>query len=129
MAGRKALVSISPELLEEMLEFSKNPREPKCILQKKDDRTPKHTLRLNATEIEEFFKYRKAEAKEETEATNPSSGGYKKGKANAKDKYTVKELKRIASRNNIKTTKKLDGKTINLNKKGLMAKLKRKKLI
>lgn len=50
-------------------------------------------------------------------------GGYNK------DKYTVKELKEIASRNNIKITKKLDGKTVNLNKKGLMAKLKRKKLI
>lgn len=60
---------------------------------------------------------------EEAKATAASAtGGYKK-------KYTVKELKRIASRNNIKTTKKLDGKTINLNKKGLMAKLKRKKLI
>ena len=59
----------------------------------------------------------------DAEATAASAtGGYKK-------KYTVKELKRIASRNNIKTTKKLDGKTINLNKKGLMAKLKRKKLI
>lgn len=58
---------------------------------------------------------------EEAKAT-ATTGGYKK-------KYTVKELKRIASRNNIKTTKKLDGKTVNLNKKGLMAKLKRKKLI
>ena len=65
------------------------------------------------------------EAEEEAKASAASAsatGGYKK-------KYTVKELKRIASRNNIKTTKKLDGKTINLNKKGLMAKLKRKKLI
>ena len=62
--------------------------------------------------------YADAEAKAAATAT----GGYKK-------KYTVKELKSIASRNNIKTTKKLDGKTVNLNKKGLMAKLKRKKLI
>ena len=61
-------------------------------------------------------------AKMEADAKATSTGGYKK-------KYTVKELKRIASRNNIKTTKKLDGKTVNLNKKGLMAKLKRKKLI
>lgn len=61
-------------------------------------------------------------AKMEADAKATATGGYKK-------KYTVKELKRIASRNNIKTTKKLDGKTINLNKKGLMAKLKRKKLI
>ena len=63
-----------------------------------------------------------AEAKAAATATATATGGYKK-------KYTVKELKRIASRNNIKTTKKLDGKTVNLNKKGLMAKLKRKKLI
>jgi hypothetical protein len=51
-----------------------------------------------------------------------ATGGYKKN-------YTVKELKSIATRNNIKTTKKLDGKTVNLNKKGLMTKLKRKKMI
>jgi hypothetical protein len=63
-----------------------------------------------------------AKIEEEAEAKASATGGYKK-------KYTVKELKRIASRNNIKTTKKLDGKTVNLNKKGLMAKLKRKKLI
>ena len=62
------------------------------------------------------------EAEEEAKASATATGGYKK-------KYTVKELKHIASRNNIKTTKKLDGKTVNLNKKGLMAKLKRKKLI
>ena len=59
---------------------------------------------------------------EASAASASATGGYKK-------KYTVKELKHIASRNNIKTTKKLDGKTVNLNKKGLMAKLKRKKLI
>lgn len=59
---------------------------------------------------------------EEAKASATATGGYKK-------KYTVKDLKAIASRNNIKTTKKLDGKTVNLNKKGLMAKLKRKKLI
>uniref|UniRef100_A0A6C0LL05 Uncharacterized protein n=1 Tax=viral metagenome TaxID=1070528 RepID=A0A6C0LL05_9ZZZZ len=53
-----------------------------------------------------------------------SSGGNKK-----KDTYTVKELKTIASRNNIKTTKKLNGKTVPLNKKGLVAKLKRNKII
>jgi septal ring factor EnvC (AmiA/AmiB activator) len=53
-----------------------------------------------------------------------SSGGNKK-----KDTYTVKELKTIASRNNIKTTKKLNGKTVPLNKKGLVAKLKRNKVI
>jgi hypothetical protein len=63
----------------------------------------------------------KIPAEAEAKAT-AATGGYKKN-------YTVKELKHIASRNNIKTTKKLDGKTVNLNKKGLMAKLKRKKLI
>jgi hypothetical protein len=66
--------------------------------------------------------FAKMEADAEAKASATATGGYKK-------KYTVKELKRIASRNNIKTTKKLDGKTVNLNKKGLMAKLKRKKLI
>ena len=65
------------------------------------------------------------------EAEANAKGGYKKVKvkANAKDKYTVKELKSIASRNNIKTTKKLNGKTVPLNKKGLFAKLKRNKVI
>ena len=63
--------------------------------------------------------YKEANAKAST-----SSGGNKK-----KDTYTVKELKTIASRNNIKTTKKLNGKTVPLNKKGLVAKLKRNKVI
>ena len=61
---------------------------------------------------------------EEAKASS-STGGNKK----VKDKYTVKELKAIASRNNIKTTKKLNGKTVPLNKKGLFAKLKRNKVI
>jgi hypothetical protein len=64
------------------------------------------------------------EAKAKAEALS-STGGYKK----VKDKYTVKELKAIASRNNIKITKKLNGKTVPLNKKGLVAKLKRNKVI
>jgi hypothetical protein len=63
--------------------------------------------------------YKEANAKAST-----SSGGNKK-----RDTYTVKELKTIASRNNIKTTKKLNGKTVPLNKKGLVAKLKRNKVI
>ena len=67
----------------------------------------------------------KAKAEAELKArTSTSSGGNKK-----KDTYTVKELKTIASRNNIKTTKKLNGKTVPLNKKGLVAKLKRNKVI
>jgi hypothetical protein len=59
------------------------------------------------------------------EAEAKAKGGNKK----VKDKYTVKELKAIASRNNIKITKKLNGKTVPLNKKGLFAKLKRNKVI
>jgi hypothetical protein len=66
-----------------------------------------------------------AEMNAQSNATaSTSSGGNKK-----KDTYTVKELKTIASRNNIKTTKKLNGKTVPLNKKGLVAKLKRNKVI
>lgn len=148
MAGRKALDPISPKQTTEMLDFSKKPSKPDVVLQKKDDMIPKHTLHINAKSFAEaekrtikrnirpipttafaILENESAEAKATNTETNPSFGGYKKGKANAKDKYTVKELKAIASRNNIKTTKKLDGKTVNLNKKGLMAKLKRKKLI
>ena len=44
-------------------------------------------------------------------------------------KYTVKQLQAIASKNNIKITKKVDGKTVRLNKQGLIAKLKRYKVI
>lgn len=44
-------------------------------------------------------------------------------------KYTVKQLQAIASKNNIKITKKVDGKTVRLNKQGLIAKLKRYKII
>ena len=54
-----------------------------------------------------------------------SEGGGKKKVV----KYTVKQLQAIASKNNIKITKKVDGKTVRLNKKGLMTKLKRYKLI
>jgi hypothetical protein len=44
-------------------------------------------------------------------------------------KYTVKQLQAIASKNNIKITKKVDGKTVRLNKQGLIAKLKRYKVL
>jgi hypothetical protein len=54
-----------------------------------------------------------------------SATGGKKGVV----KQTVKELQAIAVENNIKITKKVDGKTVRLNKKGLIAKLKRYKLI
>jgi hypothetical protein len=101
-------------------------------------------------DIEDFFSNREEEIEKEAEAArlakekaekaesektdkqsaeeakaSSSTGGNKK----VKDKYTVKELKAIASRNNIKTTKKLNGKTVPLNKKGLFAKLKRNKVI
>jgi hypothetical protein len=59
-----------------------------------------------------------------TELLIASNGGKKGGV-----KYTVKQLQAIASKNNIKITKKVDGKTVRLNKKGLMTKLKRYKLI
>ena len=50
------------------------------------------------------------------------SGGYKKT-------YLVKELKDIAKRNNIKITKKSNGKDVYLNKQELTTKLKKIKLI
>ena len=53
-----------------------------------------------------------------------SSGGKK-----AVVKHTVKQLQAIASKNNIKITKKVDGKTVRLNKQGLIAKLKRYKFL
>ena len=53
-----------------------------------------------------------------------ASGGKK-----AVVKYTVKQLQAIASKNNIKITKKVDGKTVRLNKQGLIAKLKRYKVL
>ena len=57
-------------------------------------------------------------------STQATQGGKK-----AVVKYTVKQLQAIASKNNIKITKKVDGKTVRLNKQGLIAKLKRYKLI
>jgi hypothetical protein len=53
----------------------------------------------------------------------------KQGGKKAVLKYTVKQLQAIASKNNIKITKKVDGKTVRLNKQGLMTRLKRYKLI
>jgi hypothetical protein len=55
---------------------------------------------------------------------NKSSGGKK-----AVVKYTVKDLQAIAIENKIKITKKVEGKTVRLNKQGMIAKLKRHKLI
>jgi uncharacterized protein YqfA (UPF0365 family) len=78
-----------------------------------------------AKEAEAKAKAKEAEAKAKEAKASSSTGGNKK----VKDKYTVKELKAIASRNNIKITKKLNGKTVPLNKKGLFAKLKRNKVI
>lgn len=55
----------------------------------------------------------------------PKSSGGKK----AVVKYTVKELQAIAIENKIKITKKVEGKTVRLNKQEMIAKLKRHKLI
>lgn len=55
----------------------------------------------------------------------PKSSGGKK----AVVKYTVKELQAIAIENKIKITKKVEGKTVRLNKQDMIAKLKRYKLI
>ena len=52
-------------------------------------------------------------------------GGNKKIKSD----YTVKQLKTIALIYNVKTTKNLNGKDVNLKKEGLLAKLKRSKII
>jgi hypothetical protein len=83
------------------------------------------TINKRANEYRIAIAKAKAEAEAEAQAkASTSNGGNKK-----KDTYTVKELKTIASRNNIKTTKKLNGKTVPLNKKGLVAKLKRNKVI
>lgn len=53
---------------------------------------------------------------------NIFGGGYKKA-------YLLKELKDIAKRNNIKITKKSNGKDVYLNKQELTTKLKKIKLI
>lgn len=95
-------------------------RELATLQQEIDKRMGVEREQISDTKLAKLFA--KIEAEAEAKAAATATGGYKK-------KYTVKELKSIASRNNIKTTKKLDGKTVNLNKKGLMAKLKRKKLI
>lgn len=55
----------------------------------------------------------------------PKSSGGKKTVV----KYTVKDLQAIAIENNIKITKKVEGKTVRLNKQEMIAKLKRHKLI
>jgi len=82
----------------------------------------KNSLKHISDNNERVKAYREAKANAKTSS---STGGNKK----VKDKYTVKELKAIASRNNIKITKKLNGKTVPLNKKGLVAKLKRNMVI
>ena len=50
-------------------------------------------------------------------------------KKGGKQKYTIKELKDIAIKNKIKITKKLNEKKVPLNKKDLIKKLKRYKLL
>lgn len=134
MAGRKVLVPIPREALD-TLHITAYDLAEVIDNQKAEAKQGKRVIKpikpLADKIIRELIKEEEEEKAKATNAeTNPSSGGYKKGgNANAKDKYTVKELKTIAYRNNIKTTKKLDGKTVPLNKKGLMAKLKRNKVI
>ena len=61
------------------------------------------------------------------EEINTSTGGNKKTKGT--DKYTVKQLKTMAFVYNVKTTKKSNGKIVNLKSEELLAKLKRSKII
>ena len=72
-----------------------------------------------------YLKFKKEYENTKLIIASESEGGGKKKVV----KYTVKQLQAIASKNNIKITKKVDGKTVRLNKKGLMTKLKRYKLI
>lgn len=58
---------------------------------------------------------------------NKIDGGNKKTKGT--DKYTVKQLKTMAFVYNVKTTKKSNGKIVNLKSVELLAKLKRSKII
>jgi len=80
--------------------------------------TSKNTLKIYGPEkqlsLDENFKARANNLLSEIESLPVMRGG----------KYTVKELKYIAIINNIKITKKLDKKTVSLNKNDLIKKLK-----
>lgn len=80
--------------------------------------TSKNTLKIYGPEkqlsLDENFKERANKLLSEIESHTVMHGG----------KYTVKELKYIAIINNIKITKKLDKKTVSLNKNDLIKKLK-----
>ena len=78
-----------------------------------------------SSQLQYIFEIIKKHGVSEIWLVNPKSSGGKK----AVVKHTVKQLQAIASKNNIKITKKVDGKTVRLNKQGLIAKLKRYKLI
>jgi hypothetical protein len=78
-----------------------------------------------SSELQNMFEIIKKHGVSEIWLVNPKSSGGKK----AVVKHTVKQLQAIASKNNIKITKKVDGKTVRLNKQGLIAKLKRYKLL
>ena len=78
-----------------------------------------------SSELQNMFEIIKKHGISEIWLVNPKSSGGKK----AVVKHTVKQLQAIASKNNIKITKKVDGKTVRLNKQGLIAKLKRYKLL
>ena len=85
-----------------------------------------HDIRPGYGEIDIFYlQFKERYKNTQLIIASESEGGGKKKVV----KYTVKQLQAIASKNNIKITKKVDGKTVRLNKKGLMTKLKRYKLI
>jgi hypothetical protein len=63
----------------------------------------------------------------EENGENTSEGGNKKTKKS--DKYTVKQLKTLAFVYNVKSTKKSNGKIVNLKSDELLTKLKKSKII
>jgi hypothetical protein len=118
----EALVNTQPELTKNQIKRDALKKDIADAEKIKADKEAEERRKINDWKLNKKIDgiFKEAEAK-----ALSSTGGYKK----VKDKYTVKELKAIASRNNIKITKKLNGKTVPLNKKGLFAKLKRNKVI
>jgi hypothetical protein len=84
-------------------------------------------------EIEKKIEITKREREEEidfeilSKKMNESGGGNKKTKES--DKYTVKQLKTLAFVYNVKSTKKSNGKIVNLKSDELLTKLKKSKII
>jgi len=118
----EALVNTQPELTKNQIKIDALKKDIADADKINANKETEERRKINVWKLDKKIDgiFKEAEAK-----ALSSTGGYKK----AKDKYTVKELKSIASRNNIKITKKLNGKTVPLNKKGLFAKLKRNKVI